>query len=142
MGTGHRLAHTPLISQTDYPAAQAIRTNPDTRRRPRPYVPAGRTAALSTVWAADESHWMHGRPGYRCRHGHTSAKPAAATRPTVYLREDDLLTSLRTHLNQTNGDQPTIGHESRDLTAFLHANQTTITCGASAWDLSITTGLR
>jgi hypothetical protein len=30
----------------------------------------------------------------------------------------------------------------QDLIAFLHANQTTITCGTSAWDLSITAGPR
>lgn len=42
-----------------------------------------------------DAHWVHGRPGYRCRHGRTSAAP----RPehpvrSVYVREDYLLSQL------------------------------------------------
>jgi len=53
------------------------------------------------------------------------------------VREDDLLASLRTHVSQLSGDDPATGQESHDVVAFLRANQMAIACGASAWDLSI-----
>ena len=35
-----------------------------------------------------DAHWVNDRPGYRCRHGRTSAKPSATGQPkTVYRRE-------------------------------------------------------
>ncbi|VVJ18355.1 Site-specific recombinase [Amycolatopsis camponoti] len=42
---------------------------------------------------------MNGRPGYRCRHGHTSARnrPAELAK-NVYVREDHLLNDLRVRL--------------------------------------------
>ena len=47
-----------------------------------------------------DSHWVNRRPGYRCRHGHTSAQPRAADHPSnLYIREDDLLTSLTSKLS-------------------------------------------
>jgi hypothetical protein len=136
-----RLAHTPLVSQTDFVTAQAIRTNPTAADgTARTFLLAG-LLVCRRCGRRMESHWVHGRPGYRCRHGHTSAKPATAARPkTVYLREDDLLASLRAHLSQTNGDNPSIGHDPRDLAAFLHASPTTITCDATAWNLDIQGG--
>jgi site-specific DNA recombinase len=96
-----KLAHTPLVSEYDFIAAQAIRSNP------MPEDGSVCTFLLAGLLCCQrcgrrlESHWVHGRPGYRCRHGHSSAKPAATDRPkTVYLREDDILTSLRTHITQ------------------------------------------
>ena len=36
-----------------------------------------------------DAHWVHGRPGYRCRHGRTSASPPLPGRPkSLYWRED------------------------------------------------------
>jgi DNA invertase Pin-like site-specific DNA recombinase len=128
-----RVAHAPLVSEGDFIAAQAIRT------RPTPEDGNVRTFLLAGLLRCQrcgrrlESHWVHGRAGYRCRHGHSSAKPAAASRPkTVYLREDDLLASLRTHMTHIGAD-----YQPRDLIAFLRANQMTIACGTGAWDLSI-----
>jgi hypothetical protein len=35
-----------------------------------------------------ESTWSNGKPAYRCRHGHTTAKPPDAGRPrNTYIRE-------------------------------------------------------
>ncbi|MFF3869953.1 hypothetical protein [Micromonospora sp. NPDC001898] len=34
-----------------------------------------------------ESHWINQRPGYRCRHGHTSTQqPTNRRRKILYLR--------------------------------------------------------
>ncbi|WP_258053792.1 hypothetical protein [Streptomyces sp. Ru72] len=51
-----------------------------------------------------ESHWTHHRPGYRCRHGHTSAtQPDPGRAPNAYLREDQVLPHLPAlHLRLTS----------------------------------------
>lgn len=36
--------------------------------------------ALWSVWSADGVVWVHGRAGYRCRHGHSSGKVASSQR--------------------------------------------------------------
>jgi hypothetical protein len=66
-----------------------------------------------------ESHWVNHRPGYRCRHGHTSARQPDAHRPrNLYLREDHVLNELT----------KTYGHtgEPDELIAYLHGQQITI----------------
>ncbi|MGW0771716.1 hypothetical protein [Streptomyces sp. NPDC002676] len=51
-----------------------------------------------------ESHWTHHCPGYRCRHGHTSAtRPEPGRTPNAYLREDHVLPHLPAlHLRLTS----------------------------------------
>ncbi|NUT95264.1 MAG: hypothetical protein HOY78_24885 [Saccharothrix sp.] len=42
-----------------------------------------------------DAHWVHGRPGYRCRHGRNSADPQSADTPkSVYWRDDRLLARM------------------------------------------------
>jgi hypothetical protein len=51
-------------------------------------------------------HWVHGRAGYRCRHGHTSANPPGPDAPKrLDIREDRLLALLADQL----GDGPAGG---------------------------------
>jgi len=46
-----------------------------------------------------DSHWVHGRAGYRCRHGRNSARPPALDQAKrVYVREDVLLRELTCRL--------------------------------------------
>lgn len=46
-----------------------------------------------------DAHWVNGRAGYRCRHGHNSARPAPPDRPlNLYVREDRLLVELAQRL--------------------------------------------
>ncbi|HEU5469080.1 MAG TPA: recombinase family protein [Actinophytocola sp.] len=82
-------AHPALVSEDDFLAAQAINATPT------PADGTSRTYALVGLLRCGicsrrmDSHWVHDRPGYRCRHGHTSAKPTTADKPkTLYLRED------------------------------------------------------
>ncbi len=36
-----------------------------------------------------DSHWVYRGPGYRCRHGHTTAHGPASNRPKyIYIRQD------------------------------------------------------
>ncbi|MGW4817493.1 hypothetical protein ACWEP4_00610 [Streptomyces sp. NPDC004227] len=51
-----------------------------------------------------ESHWTHHRPGYRCRHGHTSAtRPEPGRTPNAYVREDHVLPHLPALLLRLTG---------------------------------------
>jgi transposase len=72
-----------------------------------------------------DAHWVHGRPGYRCRHGRTSASAPIPGRPKpLYLREDILLARVAMHLGSD------YQHDLRTLVAQLKANRTTLTCDA------------
>ncbi|WP_268241236.1 zinc ribbon domain-containing protein [Lentzea pudingi] len=51
-----------------------------------------------------DGHWVHGRAGYRCRHGFTSAKRRSDGEPrNLYVREDRLLEALPHLLGWTAG---------------------------------------
>ncbi|MGK3206738.1 zinc ribbon domain-containing protein [Amycolatopsis sp. MEPSY49] len=72
-----------------------------------------------------DSHWVNGRPGYRCRHGHTSARnrpPGLAK--NVYVREDHLLDDLRARLAET------VGADGTSIADYLRSNNLTIMCGS------------
>ena len=70
----------------------AVRGRSDARLRAR------RAGAVPVCGRRMDSHWVNGRAGYRCRHGHHSARarPADAAR-NIYVREDVLLVWLATH---------------------------------------------
>jgi hypothetical protein len=86
--------------------------------------------ALWEMGSTVERGWVHGRPGYRCRHGHTSAKPNAGGRPkTLYLRQDRILARIAADLEDS---------EQLELAAFadgLRAQGITILCDASVCTL-------
>jgi hypothetical protein len=59
-----------------------------------------------------DSHWNHGRPTYRCRHGHTSTQRAGQPRPkTLYIREDHLVDEISIRL----ADEGIEGHPIPEL---------------------------
>ncbi|MER5391757.1 zinc ribbon domain-containing protein [Saccharopolyspora sp. NPDC002686] len=54
-----------------------------------------------------DAHWVHGRAGYRCRHGYKAALPRPSPVPrTVYVREDHLRDALPGLLRQQRGEPP------------------------------------
>ena len=86
-----------------------------------------------------DSHWVNGRAGYRCRHGHHSARarPADAAR-NIYVREDVLLVRLAKHLASDRhrpGDdvEPSTVEE---VVARLRAESKVIVCGRADWTLA------
>src|SRR5215470_17982063 len=89
------LAHPALVSEDDFVTAQAITataTPADGVTRTYAFVGLLRCQLCGRRM---DSHWVHGRPGYRCRHGHTSAQPTTPDRPkTLYLREDRILVRI------------------------------------------------
>jgi DNA invertase Pin-like site-specific DNA recombinase len=93
--TSKARAHEPLVSEDEFRRAQQINAVPvarDGARRRYRFVGLLRCALCGRSL---HSHWVHGRPGYRCRHGTTSARPKPNDRPrSIYLREDDLVARL------------------------------------------------
>jgi hypothetical protein len=75
-----------------------------------------------------DAHWVNQRPGYRCRHGHSSAR----TRPpelakNIYVREDHLLGGLR------NRQPELVGLEDATVAEDLRAKGLVIVCRDAAW---------
>jgi hypothetical protein len=87
-----RTVHPPLISETDFLAAQQITAlpQPDDGNHQRYRLTGLIICGLCGRRA--EGHWAHGRARYRRRHGHASASAANPYRlKTLYIREDHAL---------------------------------------------------
>jgi hypothetical protein len=69
-----------------------------------------------------DSHWVYRSPGYRCRHGHTSAHMPAPDRPkNIYVRQDAAINYAATRLGIPLDDPERVAHQ-------LHATRPTIIC--------------
>lgn len=94
-----RPLHPALVSERDFVIAQAVRV---TRAAADGTVRTYRLSGLLMCgWCGRrmDSHWVNDRPGYRCRHGHTSAQSRSDTGPkNLYLREHELLARIGAHL--------------------------------------------
>jgi hypothetical protein len=93
-------AHPALVSEADFVAAQEVRaaraTKDGTARRYR----LSGLVGCGVCGRRLDSHWVHGRAGYRCRHGYASSKPRRLNEvKNVYVREDVLLEELMTRLS-------------------------------------------
>ncbi|SHN46909.1 recombinase family protein [Cryptosporangium aurantiacum] len=135
------IAHPGLVSESDFVAAQAIDATPGTP------VPARRYALIGLLICAIcgrrlEAHWSHGRPGYRCRHGHTSARRKPAGHPkNVYWREDHIIDRAAARLRGTAGSADVLdGPETaaqllRDTGQAIECGQddVVLTAGVSIW---------
>jgi hypothetical protein len=62
-----------------------------------------------------DAHWVNDRAGYRCRHGHNSARRATPDRlRNLYVREDLLIAELVQHA-LIDADDPAEYLRSRDM---------------------------
>ena len=97
--------HPALVSEADFVAIQGLRADRDDASHVYRLKGLLRCTVCDRVF---EGHWVHGTAGYRCRHGHTSAKDPGVLRPkNVYLREDRVLAKLPLlHHRLTSPDQP------------------------------------
>jgi hypothetical protein len=66
---------------------------------------------------------VYRRPGYRCRHGHTSARRGDPDRPkNIYIREDAAITYAAVQLSVPLADPKQVAHQ-------LRASDSLIICG-------------
>jgi hypothetical protein len=121
-----RLAHPPLVSEADFVKAQtitAVATPQDGQKRR--YRLTGLVVCGICGRRAD-AHFVHGRAGYRCRHGRTTASPPLPGRPkSLYWREDRLLGIVARELTGSVASRDGPGA----LIDYLRGNQMTVVCG-------------
>ncbi|MEU4770162.1 recombinase zinc beta ribbon domain-containing protein [Actinosynnema sp. NPDC023794] len=86
------IAHAPLVGMRKFTEVQKVRARrPNGDGGERRYLLAG-LVVCGVCGRRMDSHWVHGRPGYRCRHGYTSARLRMPGAPALlYWREDRLL---------------------------------------------------
>lgn len=125
-----KVTHPALVDEATFTAIQGIRAaRPTQDGGTRKYILTGLVQCQLCGRRLD-SHWVNGRPGYRCRHGHTSARnrpPELAK--NVYVREDRLLTDLRVRFADTAGDNGSA------IADYLRSNDLTILCGGSTQEV-------
>jgi site-specific DNA recombinase len=135
-----KIAHPPLVTEQDFVAAQQIRAaRPASDGRARQFALAG----LIHCGVCDrrrDSHWNHGRPTYRCRHGHTSTQRANQPRPkTLYIREDHLVDQIDIRLDAQEADSLIkLEHDrtrSRRIATALRDSGKFIVCDGAGWRL-------
>ncbi|MEK8110577.1 substrate-binding domain-containing protein [Micromonospora sp. M12] len=150
-GRGRRAIPMPTVARTvSPPAAKSHPPSPDQRRSVhlRRHVTRGPhrsslTSLGSTrVRAKMESHWINRRPGFRCRHGHTSTQQSPSHRRKIlYLREDHIVARLADHprLPQRDPDSTCPGRtpaqeedHHRLRPGALHTNHRKIRAGQPA----------
>jgi site-specific DNA recombinase len=84
------------------------------------------------------SHWLRGWPAYRCRHGHTTAHPAAPGRPrNLYLREDRVLTRVAEVLRGQH--DPELPIDPANVATYLRQRGMIITCRQDSCTLDTNT---
>jgi len=89
------IAHCALISEVAFRRAQNVRVRPAPRGAvTRTYLLVG-LIQCGQCGRRMDSHWVHQRAGYRCRHGHRGIRPTGAERPaTLYVREDRIIAAV------------------------------------------------
>jgi site-specific DNA recombinase len=118
-----RRGHPALVSESDFVAVQAVTATP------RPDTDETRTYLLAGLLRCGlcgrllDSHWVYRRPGYRCRHGHTSARREDPDRPkNIYIREDAAITYAAVQLGVLLDDPKRVVDQ-------LRAGDSVIICG-------------
>ncbi|WP_281290223.1 recombinase family protein [Saccharopolyspora dendranthemae] len=103
-------AHAALVDEETFRSVQGIRSVRQSRDGgTRTYLLSGFVVCGACDRRLD-SHWAHNRPGYRCRHGRTSARAEAPGLKSVYVREEHLLDGLRSQLPEVTGDADVVDH--------------------------------
>lgn len=125
------LTHVPLVDDATFLAVQRMRAARATKDgETRCYRLSG-LLVCGVCGRRMDAHWVHGRAGYRCRHGYTSAVSRTADAPrNLYLREDDLLAMLPRVLAEAEGRQhgPGRGASPPDPAQQLRDGQLQVVC--------------
>jgi site-specific DNA recombinase len=103
------VVHPPLVSEQDFLRAQQISALavPDDAN-PHRYQLTG-LLICGVCGRRLEAQWVHGRAGYRCRHGYTSGRDVRPDRAKIlYLREDQVVAEARRQLAHHAGVDPRV----------------------------------
>jgi site-specific DNA recombinase len=117
--------HPALVSEDDFTAAQQITAQaaPDDGRQRR-YALTG-LLICGICGRRMAGHWVNHRPGYRCRHGHTTAHPANQDAPRwIYWAEARLLE----HVIAGNAALADTG-DAGGLATYLRTRDAVVVCG-------------
>ncbi len=128
-------AHPPLVTAADFVAAQQVRAARHTRSgEVRQYMLSGLVQCAMCGRRMD-SHWVHGRAAYRCRHGRSSAhSPRLGEPKIVYVREDQLVCEL---LDRLSPDHAASRHRDvADTLATLRNEGSLILHDGTTWSLA------
>ncbi|OJF13107.1 hypothetical protein BG844_17000 [Couchioplanes caeruleus subsp. caeruleus] len=122
------VVHPPLVSEQDFLRAQQIKALdvPD-YGNPHRYRLTG-LVICGLCRRRLEGQWVHGRAGYRCRHGYTSGSDVQPDRAkTLYLREEHVLEQARIQFaHLIDLDPHALAPD--DLAGQLRQRQITIVC--------------
>ncbi len=130
------LAHPALVSEVDFVAAQRVRAaRPNNDGVTREYALVG-LLRCGLCGRRLDAHWVHGRAGYRCRHGFASARSRPVGSPrNVYVREDVVLAQLGEGLVM-DGDVVDGRMQAAEMAIRLRAQGKAIVCGLTGWTLA------
>lgn len=130
-------AHPALVTEEDFVRVQAINAvelpGDGSRRR---YVLVG-LVLCGVCGRRMESCWVHGRPGYRCRHGHCSGKPASGERTrNLYWREDRIFDQIAAAVEELAGHRTAAGSGTgavrMEVAGAIRSQRMMITCTPEA----------
>ncbi|WP_246002294.1 recombinase family protein [Allorhizocola rhizosphaerae] len=128
------VVHPPLVSEEDFVAVQDVHTAPVAADgTTRSYALAG-LVFCGICGRVMDSHWVHQRAAYRCRHGHNSTRSAnAARRKILYLREDQLVSRIQ-HERNLHLDHRQLRDADPEVVAeYLATHNMIIVCDHDNW---------
>lgn len=137
------IVHPPLVSEAVFVAAQQMRVaRPTKDGGARRYLLAGLLECRLCGRRMDP-HWVHGRAGYRCRHGYSSARARSSVQlKSVYVREDILLNQLVELWAEPGGHdiggqgEDDVGGRAAEIASSLRSAATMIVHDGIAWELA------
>jgi hypothetical protein len=123
-------SHPALVSEQGFITAQTISCTPTARDGGTRDYPFAGLVRCATCGRCLEAHRVHDRPGYRCRHGRTSAAPLrTSTARSVYVRQDYLVAAITSQLSLTLASDIDSDHAAQAVASQLRTRQLVVTCG-------------
>jgi hypothetical protein len=119
-----RRAPPSLVTEEEFVAAQHVcATRPTRSGQRRQYLLSG-LVRCGVCGRRMDSHWIHDRAGYRCRHGHSSSRPRTAAGPKyVYLCRTGPATPRARRASSASGGRtgPTLAPRAVEIERALDA---------------------
>jgi site-specific DNA recombinase len=113
-------------------ALRSARKNQSPKQRQSAPLPTRWPTAMRVCGRRLDSYWSHGRPAYRCQHGHSSAQPRGPSRQhNLYVREDNMITNIR-ELLRTDCLLELARKPEKQIVQYLHESGLVVTCTEAA----------